>query len=164
MHLSVRRQIDPPQNTKYEEDIVYVTKHNKWVLNSIGMWPVVAEGIDKFLPKIIIGFSNLVSLFTVVQCILHIILEEKDALLRLRLLGLACFASINLLKYWAVIVRKPNIEYCIKQVQTDWKQVSRAKNKRTKHQWKNDGHCYLSVLEYSLVTPFIRNPSTFYLI
>ena len=126
MHLSVRYQADQPRNPKYEEDIIYVTKHNKWVLNSIGMWPAVLEGIGKFVPKIVIGLSNFVSFFSVVQCVLHIILEEKDPLLRLRLLGLACYSSTNLMKYWALILRKPNIEYCIEQIQRDWKQVSQT--------------------------------------
>ena len=126
MHLSVRRQTDQLQNPNYKEDIIYVTKHNKWILNCIGIWPTVLKGIGKFLPKVVIGFSNLVPFFTIVQCVLYITLEEKNPLLRLRFCSLAWYSSINLMKYWALIARKSDIEYCIKWVQTDWKQVSRA--------------------------------------
>ncbi|XP_033191861.1 odorant receptor 10-like [Bombus vancouverensis nearcticus] len=125
MHLSVRQ----PRNTNYEEDIVYVTKHNKWVLSTIGMWPTVVKGIGKFVPKIIIGLSNFVSSLNVLQFILHIILEEKNPTLKVRFLGLICFASTNLMKYWALIARKSNIEYCIEQVQIDWKQVDFQRNR-----------------------------------
>ncbi|XP_050583675.1 odorant receptor Or2-like isoform X1 [Bombus affinis] len=165
MHLSVRHQTDPPQNTNYEEDIVYVTKHNKWVLNSIGMWPAVLKGIGKFVPKVVIGLSNIVSFLNVVQCVLYITLEENDPLLRLRLLGLACFASINLMKYWALIARKPNIEYCIEQVHTDWKQVEIQRNRILMLKYGKMGRdltiysavfmysaeiCYVTVMQYAM--------------
>ncbi|XP_050583674.1 uncharacterized protein LOC126919038 isoform X3 [Bombus affinis] len=165
MHLSVRYQADQPRNPKYEEDIIYVTKHNKWVLNSIGMWPAVLEGIGKFVPKIVIGLSNFVSFFSVVQCVLHIILEEKDPLLRLRLLGLACYSSTNLMKYWALILRKPNIEYCIEQIQTDWKQVEFPRNRLLMLKYGKIGRdltiysaafmytglvCYVTIMQYAM--------------
>ncbi|XP_076475265.1 uncharacterized protein LOC117157721 [Bombus vancouverensis nearcticus] len=165
MHPSVQRRTDPPQNTNYEEDIVYVTKHNKWVLNSIGMWPAVLKGIGKFIPKVVIGLSNIVSFLNVVQCVLYIILEENDPLLRLRLLGLACFASINLMKYWALIARKTNIEYCIEQVHTDWKQVEIQRNRILMLKYGKVGRdltiysavfmysaeiCYVTVMQYAM--------------
>ncbi|XP_050480537.1 uncharacterized protein LOC126868770 isoform X6 [Bombus huntii] len=165
MHPSVRRRTDPPQNTNYEEDIVYVTKHNKWVLNSIGMWPAVLKGIGKFIPKVVIGLSNIVSFLNVVQCVLYITLEENDPLLRLRLLGLACFASINLMKYWALIARKTNIEYCIEQVHTDWKQVEIQRNRILMLKYGKVGRdltiysavfmysaeiCYVTVMQYAM--------------
>ena len=137
MHLSVRQ----PQNPNYEEDIVYVTKHNKWILSTIGMWPTVVKGIGKFVPKIIIGLSNFVSSLNVLQFILHIILEEKNTTLKVRFLGLICFASTNLMKYWALIARKSNIEYCIEQVQIDWKQVSQSSISISKAQKAFVGFC-----------------------
>lgn len=124
MYPSTRYQSQHPQNPNYEEDIVYVTKHNKWVLNSIGIWPAMLEGIGKFLPKIAIGVSNLILSFTLVQCVLHIVLEQKDPMLRLKLFGLTFFSFISLMKYWALTIRKQKIEYCIEQVYSDWKQVS----------------------------------------
>ena len=126
MHHPDRSQADQPRNPHYEDDIIYVTKHSRWILNSIGIWPAVIKGIGKFVPKIAIGLSNLVLFFTVVQCVLHIILEQKDPLLRLRLLGFACYSLVSLMKYWALTVRKPKIKRCIEQMYADWKQVSRG--------------------------------------
>lgn len=124
MHLFVRDQTDQPRNLNYEKDIVYVTKHNKWILNSIGIWPTVLKGIDEYLPKIAIGLNNLVLSFTVIQCVLHILLEQKDPILRLKILGLTCFSFISLMKYWVLTMRKPKIKHCIEEIQHDWKQVS----------------------------------------
>ena len=124
MHVSVQDPINEPRNPNYEKDIAYVTKHNKWVLASIGIWPTVLKNIGKILPKIVIGFNNLLCFFTLIQSALHIILEQKDTLLRLKFLGLIFFSFMSLMKYWALTIRKPEIEHCIEQVQSDWKQVN----------------------------------------
>ena len=126
MHTPARDHADQPRNSNYKKDIVYVTKHLKWILNCIGIWPAMLKGIGKFLPRIAIVLCNLVLFFIEVQCVLHIILEQKDPLLRLRLLGLACYSLICLMKYWALTVRKSKIKYCIEQLHTDWKEVSRS--------------------------------------
>ncbi|KAK1131487.1 hypothetical protein K0M31_017771 [Melipona bicolor] len=125
MHPSIRNHADQPRNPNYKKDIAYVTKYLKWILNSIGIWPAVLKGVGKFLPKITIGLSNLVVLFIEVQCVLHILLEEKDPFLRMRLLGLICYTLISLLKYSALTIRKSKIKYCIEQMYADWKQVSK---------------------------------------
>ncbi|XP_043596767.1 uncharacterized protein LOC122573886 [Bombus pyrosoma] len=171
MHLSIRQ----PRNPNYEEDIVYVTKHNKWVLNSIGMWPAMLKGIGKFVPKIVIGLSNFVSVFNVLQFVLHVILEEKDPSLRLRFLGLICFASTNLMKYWALIARRPNIEYCIEQVQTDWKQVEFQRNRMLMLKYGKIGRdltiysavfmyssemCYITIMQYAMASVLRENNRT----
>ena len=124
MHFSVRNLINKSRNPNYEKDITYVMKHNKWVLISIGIWPTVLKNIGKFLPKIVIGINNLMCFFILIQSALHIIYEEKDILLRLKILGLIFFSFISLMKYWALTIHKPEIEHCIQQVQSDWKQVN----------------------------------------
>ena len=124
MHPSARNHADQPRNPNYEQDIVYVTRHNKWVLNSIGIWPAVLKGIGQFLPKIAIGLYNLVSSFVLMQCVLHFVFEQKDPVMKLKILGLICFFSISMMKYWALIASKSKIEYCIEQLYADWKQVS----------------------------------------
>ncbi|XP_026294764.1 odorant receptor 55 isoform X1 [Apis mellifera] len=123
MHFSVRNLINKSRNPNYEKDITYVMKHNKWVLISIGIWPTVLKNIGKFLPKIVIGINNLMCFFILIQSALHIILEQKDTLLRLKFFGLIFFSFMSLMKYWALTIRKPEIEHCIQQVQSDWKQV-----------------------------------------
>ncbi|KAG9435161.1 odorant receptor 58 [Apis mellifera carnica] len=130
MHLFVRDQTNQPRNLNYEKDIVYVTKHNKWILNSIGIWPTVLKGIDEYLPKIAIALSNLVLSFTVIQCVLHILLEQKDPILRLKILGLTFFSFISLMKYWVLTMRKPKIKLCIEQIQHDWKQVEFERDRK----------------------------------
>ena len=140
MHPSVQ-----PRNPNYENDIIYVTKYLKWTLNSIGIWPAMLKGIGNILPKIAIVLSNFVFVFFEVQCMLHIILKEKDPLLRLRMLGFACYSLICLLKYWALTIRKSKIKHCIEEVNTDWKQVSCGKCFRDT-KWKSDTYCCIETV------------------
>ncbi|XP_012350970.2 uncharacterized protein LOC105737471 [Apis florea] len=108
---------------RYKEDIAYVTKHNKWILKSIGIWPIFLKNVAKFLPKIIIGISNFVLLFAIIPCILYIMFEEKNNVIKLKLCGLLIFCSIALMKHWALAYRKPKIKNCIEQIENDWEQV-----------------------------------------
>ncbi|XP_017759702.1 PREDICTED: odorant receptor 85b-like [Eufriesea mexicana] len=165
MQLSPLYETDHPRNPNYEKDIVYVMKYTKWILNPIGIWPAVLKGVGKFLPTIAIGFNNLALLFIVIQCVLHITLEQKDPLLRLKFLGLTCFISISLMKYYALTKQKSNIEYCIKQVQSDWKQVELQKDRKLMLKYGKISRCltmcsvvliysgglmYISILQYTI--------------
>ncbi|XP_071862837.1 odorant receptor 4 [Bombus fervidus] len=130
MHLSMQHKCDyTPRNLYYKKDIAYVTKHSKWILQSIGIWPAVLGDVTKFLPKIAIALSNFVLLFAIIPCILHIIFEEKDTIMRLKLSGLLSFCCTSLMKYWALTLRKPRIKGCIEQVWIDWEQVELHKDR-----------------------------------
>lgn len=124
------------QNSNYKKDITYITKHSKWILNSIGVWPTLLQGVARFLPKIAIVLGNFVLLFAIIPCLLYIIFDEKNTLKRLQLFGLISFCSTSLLKYWALTLRKSKIKDCIGQVQTDWRQVSRLIKKCKLIEWK----------------------------
>ncbi|XP_026669564.1 odorant receptor 4-like isoform X2 [Ceratina calcarata] len=123
MHLIAQDQTSyNPGNKNYKQDIVFVTKHIKWILSLIGIWPSVSKGVAKFLPKIAIGIGNFALLFAIIPCFLHTVFEVEDTVMKLKLLGLVGFCTSSLLKYWALVARKPTIEDCIELVQIDWMQ------------------------------------------
>ena len=124
MRITERDQIRQPRNMNYEKDIRYVVKHSKWILNSVGVWPGVVRGAKRYLPNVAFGLSNSALLFAIVPCILHIVCEEKNIVIKLQLLGFLSFCVISLAKYWALTARKPQIKDCIEHVKDDWKQVS----------------------------------------
>ncbi|XP_076176189.1 odorant receptor 4 [Ptiloglossa arizonensis] len=124
MSGSVRdRDTDKQRNSNYEKDIVRIVRHIRLLLSFIGIWPAVLRGIGRYLPNIAIGICNLLLLFAIVPCSLHIVFELKDITLRLKLLGLLSFCLTALFKYWALTARRPRINDCIEKVQIDWKQV-----------------------------------------
>ena len=113
------------RNLKYKEDIAYVTKHNKWILKSIGIWPSIFKDVSKFLPKIMFGLCNFVLFFAIIPCILYIVIEENDTMIRFKLFGLLSFCLVALIKYWTLLYRKSRIKNCVEQIWIDWEQVSK---------------------------------------
>lgn len=126
MHLITLNESNcKARNLKYKEDIAYVTKHSKWILKSIGIWPSVLKDVSKFLPKIVFGLCNFVLFFAIIPCILYIVIEENDTMIRFKLFGLLSFSLVALIKYWTLLYRKSRIKNCVEQIWIDWKQVSK---------------------------------------
>ncbi|XP_078043437.1 odorant receptor 85b-like [Augochlora pura] len=127
------------RNPHYDKDIVYIFKIAKWILNSIGIWPNLVENRNQFLPKIVILFWNVVLLFAIVPFTLYLSFEEKDVVMRLKLLGLFSFCTITLLKYWALAAYKSNLKYCIEFIQHDWMEVEKKEDRKLMLQYSNVG-------------------------
>lgn len=111
------------QNSNYQQDIQYVIRLNIWILGLIGVWPVAIRGIRRYASNIAIAFFNFILSFAVVPCALHIIYDQKDIILRLKLGGLLNFCLTAMIKYCILAVRRPKILHCIEYVKNDWWQV-----------------------------------------
>ncbi|XP_039304862.1 odorant receptor 4 isoform X2 [Solenopsis invicta] len=117
---STRDEKDPT----YQRDIRYVFKLNKWILGSIGIWPVSIRGIGRYASKIAIALGNLALSFAIVPCALHIVYDEKDIIMRLKLSGLLAFCLVSMIKYCILAIRRPKILRCIEYVKNDWWQAT----------------------------------------
>ncbi|CAD1480730.1 unnamed protein product, partial [Heterotrigona itama] len=164
MHTPIRNHADQPRNPNYERDIIYVTKFLKWILNSLGIWPAVLKGIDEFLSKIAIGLYNLILFLCVMQCVLHMVLEQKDPVIKLKILGLVCYCFISMMKYWALTARRTKIVYCMEQLYADWKQVEFQRDRELMLKYGkigrkltvysvvfmySGGMCYVTIMQYA---------------
>lgn len=107
----------------YQQDIRYVFKLNNWILGSIGIWPVSIRGIGRHASKIAIAFGNLALSFAMVPCALHIMYDEKDVIMKLKLSGLLAFCLTAMTKYCILALRRPKILHCIEYVKNDWWKV-----------------------------------------
>jgi len=116
---SMRKEKDP----NYQQDIQYIFKLNNWILGSIGLWPVSFQGIGRHTPKIAIALGNFTLSFAMVPCALHIVYDEKDIIMRLKLCGLLAFCLTAMTKYCILAIRRPKILRCIEYVKHDWWQV-----------------------------------------
>lgn len=112
-----------PQNLSYQRDIQYVLKLNNWILCPIGILSFTTHGIGRHAFKILIAFCNFIISFAIVPCALHIIYDQKDIIIRLKLFGLLAFCLIAMTKYYILTIRRPKISYCIEFVKRDWWQV-----------------------------------------
>ncbi|KAM0725291.1 hypothetical protein ACS0PU_008777 [Formica fusca] len=111
------------QNFSYQQDIRYIFKLNNWILGSLGIWPVATRGIRQHASTIAIALCNLALAFAIVPCALHIVYDEKDITLRLKLFGLLAFCLTAMTKYCILAIRRPKILRCIEYVKSDWWQV-----------------------------------------
>ncbi|KAL0117016.1 hypothetical protein PUN28_010111 [Cardiocondyla obscurior] len=112
------------QDPSYQQDIEYVFKLNSWILGSIGIWPISLRGAGRYLSNFAIAFGNLAISFALVPCVLHIIYDEKDIIMRLKLCGLLAFCLTAMTKYCILAIRRPKILHCIESVKNDWWQVT----------------------------------------
>ncbi|XP_019883388.2 odorant receptor 4-like [Camponotus floridanus] len=122
--MSSTREPVMPQNLSYHRDIKYVLKLNNWILCTIGILPFTTRRIGRHVFKILIAFYNFIISFTIVPCALHIIYDQKDIIIRLKLFGLLAFCLTAMTKYCILTIRLPKILYCIEFVKSDWWQVT----------------------------------------
>ncbi|XP_076642120.1 odorant receptor 4-like [Halictus rubicundus] len=155
---------DNRRNPYYENDIVYIFKITRWILNSIGVWPSLLENSNQFLPNIVIGLCNMFLLFAIIPFSLYLSLDVKDMMVKLKLCGNCIFAVVSLMKYWALTAGKPNLKYCIEIVQHDWKQVEDSEDREVMLKYGNvgrnltilclvfmysSGFMYLTIMQYA---------------
>lgn len=121
---SARNEKDP----SYQQDIQYVFKLNHWILGSIGIWPISIRGIGRHASKIAIALGNLALSFAMVPCALHIVYDEKNLIMKLKLSGLLAASLTAMTKYCILAIRRPKILRCIEYVKHDWWQVGVVNN------------------------------------
>ncbi|XP_011644861.1 odorant receptor 43a-like isoform X1 [Pogonomyrmex barbatus] len=111
------------KDPNHQQDIRYVFKLNNWILGSIGIWPISIRGIGRHVSKVAIVFGNFTLSFAMVPCALHIIYDEKNIIMKLKLCGLMAFCLTAMTKYCILVIRRPKILRCIECIKNDWWQV-----------------------------------------
>ncbi|KAL0117013.1 hypothetical protein PUN28_010110 [Cardiocondyla obscurior] len=151
------------QNSSYKRDIKYVFKLNNWILGSLGIWPVAIRGIGRHVSKISIAIWNLALSFAIVPCALHIVYDEKDIIIRLKLGGLMAFCFTAMTKYCIFVIRRPKIDRCIEYVKNDWWQVTFTSDRELMLKYATTGRTltiigasfmYTAGIIYHLILPF----------
>lgn len=110
-------------NASYQRDVRYIFSPSNWILGSIGIWPIALRGIGQHVSKISIVICNFVLGFAIVPCALHIIYDQKDLNIRLKLCGLLGFCTTATMKFCVLVIRRPKIRQCIEHMKDDWWQV-----------------------------------------
>ncbi|XP_039304866.1 odorant receptor 13a isoform X2 [Solenopsis invicta] len=108
-------------NASYQQNIRYIFKPGNWILGSIGIWPIY--GIGRHASKIAIVLCNFALAFAIIPCVLHMIYDQKDLNIKLKLFGLLGFCTTAMMKYCVLVIRRPKIMRCIEHVKNDWWQA-----------------------------------------
>ncbi|XP_043282246.1 uncharacterized protein [Venturia canescens] len=120
------RKINKIQNKNYSTDVDRMLRYTRWLLEILGVWPMVKKNIKKWEPltsTLRIGMCLMLIAFFMIPCTLHIIFIEKNPTVRLTLVGPIGFCLTNILKYCSIISRREIIKSCMEHVEFDWMQI-----------------------------------------
>lgn len=143
----------------------YSLQLNRWLLKPIGAWPSSSSSskleriVSFFLILLCYGFI----LFTVIPCLFHIVLEDENLHMKLKVFGPLSHWFIGGINYTTLLLQNKEIRYCIEHMQTDWKIVNRAKDQEIMMRYAKIGRYIAAlcavfmqsgVLTYCVVTAF----------
>ncbi|XP_043803257.1 odorant receptor 4-like isoform X2 [Apis laboriosa] len=143
----------------------YSVQLNRWFLKSIGTWPLSPSTtkLEKTISFVLIICCYCFICFTVIPCLLHVILGDDSLREKLKVLGPLSHWFIGGINYTTLLLRKKEIRYCIKHVQKDWRIVTRMEDQQVMIKHAKIGR-YISmmcaafmqggVLSYCAVTAF----------
>nr|XP_003700925.1 PREDICTED: odorant receptor 4-like [Megachile rotundata] len=106
----------------------YSLQLNKWLLIPIGAWPSPTSKIERVVSLILIVISYCSILATVVPCILYVILDDDLLTQKLMAVGPLSHWFIGGINYTTLLLRKKEIQCCVKHMQIDWRSVMKSKD------------------------------------
>lgn len=123
---SVAIKTDPDTNSDY------CLQLNRWFLKPIGAWPSFPsrtrhERIISFLLNVSC-YSSL--LFTLIPCLLHMLLEDESFYLKMKVLGSLAHWFVGTMNYTTLLLRGREIRLCVEHIKTDWRIVTREEDQQ----------------------------------
>ncbi|KYN06880.1 Putative odorant receptor 13a [Cyphomyrmex costatus] len=112
--------------TSYRDASDYSIQMNRWFLIPVGAWPSSTSTTirEKVVATISIIICYALIAYTVIPCMLNILLEETDVQKKLLAVGPLnhwCMSGIN---YFSLLFRSRDIHHCIEHMRTDWQMVT----------------------------------------
>ncbi|CAL7936637.1 unnamed protein product [Xylocopa violacea] len=120
-------------NVHYENDIRYSLQMCQWLLQSIGVWPLVYEGtsrLEHVISVIVMTTCFTLLFFIIVPSGHYIFYVEKNLNMKVKLFGPVGFCLSSTMKYFYLNLKGGVFKRCIEHVKRDW-QVVQDPNHRT---------------------------------
>lgn len=155
-------------NKNYDLDVARTFQHSRWLLEILGVWPMVKKNPTKsdiWLSRVLIIVCSILMAFQMIPCTLHMILMEKNPLVKLMLFGPIGFCLTNILKYCSIVFRCNMIKSCIKHVEFDWMEIGSENDREIMKRNVNVGRnltilcaifMYTGGLSYHTIMPLWR--------
>ena len=104
----------------------YSTQLNRWFLNPVGAWPSSASTPvrEKVISTILIIICYSLIAYTVIPCILNILLEETNVQKKLLAVGPLNHWCISGINYFSLLFRSRDIHRCVEHIRTDWRTMT----------------------------------------
>lgn len=110
----------------------YSIQLNRWFLKPIGAWPPSPSTtkLEKIISIVLIICCYSSICFTVIPCLLHVMLEDESFRDKLKVLGPLSHWFIGAINYTTLLLRSKEIRYCIEHMQRDWRIVTRTEDQQ----------------------------------
>ncbi|XP_043803265.1 odorant receptor 46a-like [Apis laboriosa] len=110
----------------------YSVQLNRWFLKSIGAWPSSSSTtkLEKIISFVLIIWCYCFICFTVIPCLLHVILEDDSFHEKLKVLGPLSHWLVGGINYTTLLLRNKEIRYCIEHMQRDWEIVRKMEDQQ----------------------------------
>ncbi|XP_017759757.1 PREDICTED: odorant receptor 46a-like [Eufriesea mexicana] len=110
----------------------YNLQLNRWFLEPIGAWPFfpTTSNLERIVSFILIVICYSLLLATVIPCILYLILEEKDFVVKMKLVGPVGHWFVGSINYTVLLLRGRDIRYCVEHMEADWQMMTRVKDQQ----------------------------------
>ncbi|XP_076475321.1 uncharacterized protein LOC117157612 isoform X1 [Bombus vancouverensis nearcticus] len=124
------------ESVRIEENLYslsdYSLQLNRWFLKPIGVWPLSASTsrLERTICFVLIFLCYFFVLFTIIPCLLHLILEDENIRMKLKILGPFSHWLIGGINYSTLLLRSREMRVCIEHIQNDWKIVTRQKDQQ----------------------------------
>ncbi|XP_043282235.1 odorant receptor 4-like [Venturia canescens] len=166
--LGITNKNERTRNKYYKTDVARTLQHTRWLLEILGVWPLVKKNPTTWeigRSKCLISLCSILMAFIMIPCTLHMILMEKNPLVKLMLFGPIGFCLTNILKYCSIIYRRDIIENCINHVEFDLMRIDNQHDREIMERNVNVGRnltvlcavfMYTGGLSYHTIMPLWR--------
>ncbi|KAK2583192.1 hypothetical protein KPH14_009212 [Odynerus spinipes] len=114
-------------------DLDYSLQVNRWLLKPIGIWPYprAASIATKALSPVLFFTCGSILIFSIISCILNILLEEEDSQVKLKTIAPLSYWLMSSVRYCTLLVRSNDIRRCVDHIEADWKMVKKIDERET---------------------------------
>lgn len=115
-------------NKNYERDVEYVTKQSHFLLQILGIWPLLDRDLPvvKTICKILlITICCILVCFEGIPSMLYcLFITEEEPRTKLKMIAPTVYSFTALAKYGALIVYENEIRNCLRHMKDDWKFIA----------------------------------------
>nr|AQN78481.1 olfactory receptor 79 [Meteorus pulchricornis] len=122
-----------PERSGIDSDVEahHALQITRWQLKLLGIWPLSlnSSGFEKMFTNVKIILCSFLLVFIIVPGGLFTYVIIKDFNVRIKLTGALSFCVMAIMKYASLLMRRQEIDNCIRHLLFDWRQVTSANSR-----------------------------------
>ncbi|XP_076475335.1 odorant receptor 10-like isoform X3 [Bombus vancouverensis nearcticus] len=115
-----------PSTHSWDKDWMYSVQINRWLLKSIGVWPIslCITTTEKSNSIILTFISSFLISFLLIPCALcTVLVKTDDPEAKIKMIGVLSFCVMAAIKYYILASRGVMIAKCIENIRSDWDRI-----------------------------------------